>query len=159
MCFSLLPDAAAFLTVLEKVIQDLRSQELLHKEAAILSRLIYRMKSKFRNDKGVKAMSKVNKALLNYLLLSLDKEYENLKGFVEVEGKYIELPSKQMVEYVLVRTQGFAKLVSRVEEVSRHSAHFLRSRIALGHAWGTTIIAYAVVSRIWYVVSYFSTQR
>ena len=142
-------DATALLTFLETVIQDLRSQELLHKEAAILSRLIYRMKSKFRNDKGVKTMSKVNKALLNYLLLSLDKEYENLKGFVEVEGKYIELPTKQMVEYVLVRTQGFAKLVSRVEEVSRLSAHYLRSRIALGHAWGTTIIAYAVVSRIW----------
>lgn len=137
--------------VLEKAIKDLNSQELLHKEAAILSRLIYRMKRKFRNDKGVKAMSKINRALLNYLSLSLEKEYENLKSYIEVDDKYVTLPSKQMVEYVLVRTQGFAKLLIRVEEVSKHSAHFLKSRITMGHAWSVALIAYAVVSRIWYV--------
>lgn len=142
-------DATTFRMVLEKAIKDLNSQELLHKEAAILSRLIYRMKRKFRNDKGVKAMSKINRALLNYLSLSLEKEYENLKSYIEVDDKYVTLPSKQMVEYVLVRTQGFAKLLIRVEEVSKHSAHFLKSRITMGHAWSVALIAYAVVSRIW----------
>ncbi|XP_015430643.1 PREDICTED: uncharacterized protein LOC107187148 [Dufourea novaeangliae] len=142
-------DATGFLTVLEKVLKDLHSQELLHKDAAILSRLIYRMKSKFRNDKGVKAMSKVNRGLLNYLSLSLEKEYENLRNYVEIDNNYIKLPSKQMVEYVLVRTQGFAKLMLRIEEVSKHAAHFLRSRIALGHAWSVATIAFSVVSRIW----------
>ncbi|KZC09112.1 hypothetical protein WN55_11576 [Dufourea novaeangliae] len=88
-------DATGFLTVLEKVLKDLHSQELLHKDAAILSRLIYRMKSKFRNDKGVKAMSKVNRGLLNYLSLSLEKEYENLRNYVEIDNNYIKLPSKQ----------------------------------------------------------------
>ncbi|XP_076239978.1 nucleolus and neural progenitor protein [Calliopsis andreniformis] len=142
-------DVTGFLAVLENVIKDLNSQELLHKEAAVLGRLIYRMKSKFRNDKGVKAMSKVNKALLKYLVLSLEKEYENLKIYVELEGNNIKLPTRQMIEYVLIRTQGFAKLMLRVETVAKHSAHFLKSRIGLGHAWGIAIIAYAVVSRIW----------
>ncbi|XP_029046218.1 nucleolus and neural progenitor protein-like [Osmia bicornis bicornis] len=142
-------DATAFLTTLEKVINDLTSQDLLHKEAAILSRIIYRMKTKFRNDKGVKSMLKVNKVLLNYLSLQLKKEYENLKSFVEINNTYVILPSKQMVEYVLVRTQGFAKLMLRLEEVSKHSAHYLKSRMGIGHAWIIAIIAYAVVSRIW----------
>lgn len=148
--FSLL-DGNAFLTSLDKVINDLTTQELLHKEAAILSRLIYRMKIKFRNDKGVKSMSKINKSMLNYLSLSLEKEYENLKGYVEINEKFITLPSKQMVEYVLVKTQGFSKLMLRVEEVSKYAAHFLKCRIGLGHAWSMAVIAYAVVSRIWYV--------
>lgn len=145
-------DASTFLLTLDKIIKDITSQELLHKEAAILSRLIYRMKRKFRNDKGVKSMSKINKVLLKYLSLSLEKEYENLKNYVEIDEKYITLSSKQMVEYVLVKTQGFAKLMLRLEEVSKHAAYFLKCRINLGHAWSTAIIAYAVVSRIWYVI-------
>lgn len=120
---------------------------------------MYRMKCKFRNDKGLKAMSKVNKALLKYLSLSLEKEYENLKTYIEIEGSNVKLPSKQMIEYVLIRTQGFAKLISRVEEVSKCSAHFLRCRIALGHAWGNAFIAYSVISRIWYVTSCFTVLR
>ncbi|XP_078036450.1 nucleolus and neural progenitor protein [Augochlora pura] len=142
-------DTAGFLNTLDKIIRDLISQETLHKEAAFLSRLLYRMKSKFRNDKGMKAMSKLNRALLNYLSLRLEKEYENLRNYVEFEHKYVKLPTKQMVEYVLVRTQGFAKLMARIEEVSKHAAHFLRSRLMLGHAWFIATIAYSVVSRIW----------
>lgn len=138
--------------MLNRVVKDIKSQELLHKEAAILSRLIYRMKNKFRNDKGVKSMCKLNKALLKYLSLSLENEYENLKGYVEVNTKYTTLPSRQMVEYVLVKTQGFAKLMLRIEDVSKYSAHFLKCRISLGQAWSTAVIAYAVVSRIWYVI-------
>ena len=152
--FLSLLDAAAFLLTFDKIIKDLTSQEMLHKEAAILSRLIYRMKRKFRSDKGMKSMLKVNKALLRYLSLSLEKEYENLKNHVEIDQKYITLSSKQMVEYVLVKTQGFAKLMLRLEEVSRHAAYFFKCRIGLGHAWSIGIISYAVISRIWYVFLY-----
>lgn len=147
-------DAAAFLLTLDKIIKDLTSQEMLHKEAAILSRLIYRMKRKFRSDKGIKSMLKVNKALLRYLSMSLDKEYENLKSHVEIDQRYITLSSKQMVEYVLVKTQGFAKLMLHLEEVSRYAAHFLKCRIGLGHAWSMAIISYAVISRIWILSRY-----
>lgn len=147
-------DASAFLLTLDKIIKDITSQELLHKEAAILSRLIYRMKRKFRNDKGVKSMSKINKVLLKYLSLSLEKEYENLKSYVGIDEKYITLSSKQMVEYVLVKTQGFAKLILRLEQVSKHAAYFLKCRISLGHAWSTAITAFAVVSRIWILSRY-----
>ncbi|XP_016767343.2 uncharacterized protein LOC724922 [Apis mellifera] len=147
-------DATKFLLMLDRIIKDLTSQELLHKEAAILSRLLYRMKTKFRNDKGVKSMSKVNKALLKYLSLSLEKEYEKLKNNVEINEKYVTLPSKQMVEYVLIRTQSFTKIMLRVEEISKYTAHFLKCRINLGHAWSIALIAYAVISRIWILSRY-----
>ncbi|CAD1475786.1 unnamed protein product, partial [Heterotrigona itama] len=146
--------ATAFLLTLDKIIKDLTSQEMLHKEAAILSRLIYRMKRKFRSDKGIKSMLKVNKALLRYLSLSLEKEYENLKNHVEIDQRYVTLSSRQMVEYVLVKTQGFAKLMLHLEEVSKQAAYFLKCRIHLGHAWSMAIISYAVISRIWILSRY-----
>ncbi|XP_015180954.1 PREDICTED: uncharacterized protein LOC107068754 [Polistes dominula] len=134
---------------LQRIIKDLGAQNDLHKEAAILSRVIYRMKCKFRNDKGFKNMEKVNRALLNYLNLALEKEYKNFKSNIELNGTFVTLPSKQMLEYILVKTQGFAKLLARVEEVTKNAGIFLRSRVALGHAWTITLVAYAVISRIW----------
>lgn len=118
----------------------------------MLSRLIYRMKCKFRNDKGFKNMEKVNRALLNYLNLALEKEYKRFKNHIELSGVFVTLPSKQMLEYILVRTQGFAKLLARVEEVAKCAGTYLRTRIILGHAWTVTLVAYAIISRIWYVI-------
>ena len=131
---------------------DLESQEMLHFEAAVLGRLIYRMKCKFRSDKGLKSMEKTNRALLNYLKLSLEKDYKYLKECTNMISfsNYIILPTKQMVEYTLVRTQSFAKLMCRIESVSQEAAHFLKSRVNIGQAWEVSLIALSVISRIWY---------
>lgn len=135
--------------ILNAAINDLESMDILHAEAAALSRLIYRMKNKFRSDKGLRSMVALNKALINYYNMFLLKEYKDLRSVIEMEDEIHILPSKQMVEYVLVRTQGFAKLMTKVENIARHSAHFLKARINLGHAWSIALIAYATVSRIW----------
>ncbi|XP_012217578.1 nucleolus and neural progenitor protein [Linepithema humile] len=136
-------------TVVATAIKDLKSLDVLHTEAAVLSRLIYRMKSKFRNDKGLKKMAQLNKALLNYYNMDLLKEYETLKSIIQTKGEIYILPSKQMLEYVLVRMQGFAKLMIRVDKIAKDAAHFLKARIQLGHAWTISLMAYATVSRIW----------
>lgn len=136
--------------VLNTAINDLKSMDVLHKEATALSRLIYRMKNKFRNDKGLRSMVALNKTLINYYNMSLPKEYKDLRSIIEMEDEIHILPSKQMVEYVLVRTQGFAKLMTKVENIARQCAHFLKERINLGHAWSIALIAYATVSRIWF---------
>lgn len=94
-------------------------------------------------------MEKVNRALINYLNMGLLESYKDLRSYVHVEDITVTLPSRQLLEYVLVRTQGFAKLMDRVELVARHSAHFLKARIGLGHAWNISLIAYANISRIW----------
>ena len=61
----------------------------------------------------------------------------------------VALPSKQTLEYILVRTQGFSKLMCRIESVTKNSTSFLNSRLIMGHSWSVAIIAYAVISRIW----------
>lgn len=143
-------DVTRFKTALGMAIHDLESMGNLHMEATILSRLIYRMKSKFRNDKGLRYMVKLNKALLNYYNMSLKKEYTDLRSDLRMEdGTYI-LPSRQRLEYMLARTQGFGKLMTRIEEISRYTSHFLRARIKLGHAWSIALVAFGTTSRIWY---------
>lgn len=128
---------------------DSKLQTMLATEAALLSRLIYRMKSKLRNDKGLKNMEKVNRALLNYLQLSLEKDYQYLANSIEHDGHVTVLPSRQMLQYVLVRTQGFGKLMIRIEHVAKQAGKYFRSRIILGQAWNMSLVAYAVIARIW----------
>ncbi|XP_020297102.1 uncharacterized protein LOC109861733 isoform X2 [Pseudomyrmex gracilis] len=138
-----------FQSVVNRVINALSTMDVFHQEATVLARVIYRMKSKFRNDKGLKKMVQLNQALLNYYNMDLLKEYNILKSIIRIEdGKYI-LPSKQMIEYVLVRTQGYVQLMARIEEVARCAGHYLKERIKLGHAWSISLFAFAVVSRLW----------
>ncbi|CAD6214582.1 GSCOCG00004126001-RA-CDS [Cotesia congregata] len=141
-------DTKKFLNTLNKIYNDIKSQNFLRNEATILSRLIYRMKTKFRNDKGLKNMEKVNRALLNYLKLTLENEYQYLIDNTVISST-VSLPTKQMLQYVLIRTQGFAKLMCRIENVSKCAATFFRGRIQIGHAWTPSTIAYAILSRIW----------
>ena len=137
--------------MIDDILSDFKTFEsLLNVEAALLSRLIYRMKSKFRSDKGLKFMEKVNRGLLNYLNMSIEKEYVLLKEYIEIDGGIVSLPPRQILEYVLIRTQGFAKLMCRIESTSLVAANILKARLHLGQAWTVTMIAYAVISRIWY---------
>ncbi|XP_043270349.1 uncharacterized protein [Venturia canescens] len=151
-------DVKNFAKDIRRVMSDLTSQTVLGTEAALLSRLIYRMKSKLRNDKGLKNMEKVNRALLNYHRLSLDKEYQYLSSGIECEDLIIVLPSRQMLQYVLVRTQGFGKLMTRIEQVAQEAGKYFRSRIILGQAWNMSIVAYAVIGRIWLLSRYLTRK-
>lgn len=146
-------DINQFKALLTTAIHDLESMSDLHVNAAVLSRLIYRMKSKFRNDKGLRYMIKLNKALLNYHNMSLKKEYTTLRFNLRMEDGMYVLPSRQRLEYVLAKTQGFGKLVARIEEISKCTSHLLKARINVGHAWNVALIAYATTSRIWYCLS------
>lgn len=142
-------DPKQFIDVIDNILEDFKSFKILNLEAALLSRLIYRMKSKFRNDKGLKYMEKVNRALLNYLKMSIDREYELIKEYVEINNGIVSLPPQKSLEYVLVKTQGFAKLMTRVESSAMMAGHNLQSRFHTGQSWSTALIAFGVVSRIW----------
>ncbi|KAL6259442.1 hypothetical protein P5V15_009363 [Pogonomyrmex californicus] len=142
-------DVTRYKTVLGAAIHDLSSITFLKLDAAVLSRLIYRMKRKFRNDKGFMYMVKLNKALVNCYNIFLIKEYQTLRSDLRIEDGLYILPTRQRLEYTLVRTQGFAKLMDRIEQSAKCSGHLLKSRMKSGHAWSITLVAYANISRIW----------
>lgn len=94
-------------------------------------------------------MEKVNRALLNYLNMSIEREFELLKEYVEINNGIASFPPQQNLEFVLVKTQGFAKLMCRVESTAMMAGQILQSRFHTGQSWSVAIIAYGVISRIW----------
>jgi len=58
-------------------------------------------------------------------------------------------PSRQMLEWVLVRTQGFACLFSQVMQSCQNAAFYMKCRLHLGHMWDIGLISLGIVSRIW----------
>nr|CAD7204274.1 unnamed protein product [Timema douglasi] len=129
------------------VLNDLK---ILHDEGAILSRGLYRIKSKQRNDKSFKLVEKVNQGLKRYLGL-------NLLGVVshfvppDPESSDVEayLPSRQMLEFVLVRIQSFARLFCHVVRCCEQAALYLKMKLSGGHMWTVSLMFFAQVSRIW----------
>ena len=63
MYFFLEVSSATLGQLLKKILSVLGGLNHLQKESGLLSRLVYRMKKKFRNDKGFKAVEKVCKCL------------------------------------------------------------------------------------------------
>lgn len=129
----------------------LTNQSPLHKEAAILSRLVYKYDKKFRNDIGYKNFKKVNTALHKNLQLNFLKDVEQFQLVLPSEDADddIYLPSRQMLEYLLVRLLTFSKIILRIYICSKCAATFYLDRIKRGESHWMSLIPYAVLSRTW----------
>ncbi|XP_072939304.1 uncharacterized protein [Epargyreus clarus] len=135
---------------LNNVINILSKQSPLHNESAVFSRLLYKFDKKFRNDIGYRNFKKVNCALRRYLLLNLLKDVEQFTSVLpdEEDAPYY-LPTKQMLEYVLIRIIAFSKLMVRIVVCSKQSAVFYLDRVKRGESHWMSLMPYAVLSRIW----------
>ncbi|KYN40571.1 hypothetical protein ALC56_04880 [Trachymyrmex septentrionalis] len=142
-------DVSGFKKALSAMIHEFESMDDLHRNVAVLSRLIYRMKDKFRNDKGFMSMVRLGKALDNYYRMCLKNDYVTLKSLIQMRDGMYSLPSRQNLEYVLARTQGFGKLMTRIESISWIASYYLLTRMKLGQAWNFALIPLATVCRIW----------
>lgn len=69
-------------------------------------------------------------------------------------GKEIYCPTRQMLEHILVRTQGLVALLCRIVHTCMETAFFFKTRMSSGHNWQVSLLCLSVVSRVWYVLSY-----
>ncbi|KAF2905451.1 hypothetical protein ILUMI_00724 [Ignelater luminosus] len=142
-------DISTLREVVGEAYSTFKNDKSFKEEAAILSRTIYRMKLKFRNDKGFKAMEKTNRALLQYLRMDIPQMLETFYGMIPHKYGYdTYLPTLNMLHYVLIRIQGLAKLMIRVVECAKTAALFMESRVSIGHLWKVAFICFTVVSKI-----------
>nr|CAD7571416.1 unnamed protein product [Timema californicum] len=92
----------------------------------------------------------VNQGLKRYLGLNLLGVVSN---FVppDPESSDVEayLPSRQMLEFVLVRIQSFARLFCHVVRCCEQAALYLKMKLSGGHMWIVSLLFFAQVSRIW----------
>ncbi|XP_023012322.1 uncharacterized protein [Leptinotarsa decemlineata] len=150
------------LNYLHEICQELKAfleNKYMRAEFLVLSRIIYRMKQKFRSAKDFKALEKLNKAL--EILFKLDIQ-NDVTTFMElIPPRYKDetyLPTKNMLDYLLVRFQGLTKLMERIVETCKISAFLLSMRMKTGHFWRVGFISFALVSRV-YILAKFNTNR
>lgn len=141
-------DLLSLRNVLKEALNML-GNKYLNAEAALLSRIIYRMKSKFHTDKGFRNLEKLNRALRIHLQTDLTKPLKLVLGLLPLKHKpKLYLPTRNLLYFLLVRIQGVSALLKRVLETCRTSAYFMESRIAIGHFWKLGLICFGAVSRI-----------
>lgn len=137
----------------KNIIKVLSQQSPLHKESAILSRIAYKFDKKFRNDIGYRNFKKVNVALRRYLFLNLLKDVQSFTDTLPPVEDEVYLPTKQMLQYVLVRLLAFSKILLRICICSKKSSIFYLDRIRSGDSHWMSLMPYAALSRVWSMCS------
>ncbi|KAK9880098.1 hypothetical protein WA026_008613 [Henosepilachna vigintioctopunctata] len=139
---------------LEAILQEgakfYKEQYLLNLESALLARIIYRMKRKFRNSKDFRTLEKVKKDLMKFVQIDISKKLEFLlslmpKNIFEVE---VFLPTKNMLDFILIRLQGVGKILCQVVQMCKLTAWYYERRLHLGHFWRLALVAIGLMSRI-----------
>ncbi|KAI8422359.1 hypothetical protein MSG28_006220 [Choristoneura fumiferana] len=140
-------------SICKNIIKVLSKQSPLHKESAILSRFAYKFDKKFRNDIGYRNFKKVNVALRRYLLLNLLKDVVSFSDTLPPVDDEFYLPTRQMLQYVLVRLLAFSKIMLRICICSKKASVFYLDRIRSGDSHWMSLMPYAVLSRVWSMCS------
>nr|CAH7752229.1 unnamed protein product [Callosobruchus chinensis] len=140
--------------------QFFEDKRYMHVEYLILSRIVYRMKQKFRSAKDFKAVVKMYKTLDNYFKINMSAYINTFMELIpyNYEDDSTYLPTKNLIDFILVRHQGLVKLLVRIVETSKLAAHLLEERIHIGHSWQSAFTLFAIASRI-YVLSKFIIQK
>lgn len=98
-------------------------------------------------------MQKLNRALLQYLRMNFTYHVQSFSEMLpEGQEQIYYLPTKNMLDYILVRLQGVAKLMCRAADCAKTAAKCMEQRMALGHFWKIAFICFAVASRVWALV-------
>ncbi|GLH06918.1 Uncharacterized protein GBIM_12509, partial [Gryllus bimaculatus] len=122
--------------ILNGALKAMEHEHLLHREAAVLSRLLFKLQRSLRGQKGLMCLYKVNRGLKRYLSLDLQYVYSNFSKIlscVEDINDCIYVPTKQMLQYLLVRTQGFCKIMNYLSIACEDAAHYFKGILQLGH--------------------------
>ncbi|XP_018335544.1 uncharacterized protein LOC108744336 [Agrilus planipennis] len=137
-----------FISDLTDARQFYRDNKFLNAESALLERCVYRMKLKFRSNKGFKALQKILKSLKMYMIVDMATIINKLIQINNESNQIVYAPGKCNIEYLLVRLQTVAKLMERVIEITKESALYIHSVIGIGHIWKVLVVCFGIISRL-----------
>ncbi|GFY44852.1 uncharacterized protein TNIN_260331 [Trichonephila inaurata madagascariensis] len=103
-------------------------------------------------DKCLLLLQKVGTCLRKVVLLNLSKIYLDLaehflKGVQDLNSS-TQLPSRQQLEYVLLRTQSTAKLLCEALRYSKEAFCYLIQKLKIGHLVSHLMMATSVTARV-----------
>lgn len=133
-----------------------KCQSNLNIEGALLSRIIYRLNLKFHKDQGMKYLRKINTSMKRYLNFDL---VSNIKHFMLsiptiTNTEKVYYPTKQMLEFLMVRIQSFSKLMLRIFDNGVEVIRIMICRMKLGQLWNYALLLLAISSRIVNICQY-----
>lgn len=124
-------------------------------ELSILSQFLYKNHNRFRNDKCHRYLKLIQKTTHRFLKdLTLDKEVLNFSGVfpipMDIKNKNkIYLPTKQMLQFILMRLYGGANLLWKLIIYCQNAGELCVQRLKLGHFWNIGLNNLSCVSRLW----------
>ncbi|KAL3269818.1 hypothetical protein HHI36_008876 [Cryptolaemus montrouzieri] len=142
-------DIDHFRILLQDGIKFYNEQYFMKLETTLLSRVTYRMKAKFRNSKDFQTLEKVKKCVMIFSQMDVSKKLEHLLSVLPTTNDdQVFLPTKNMVDFILVLLQGVGKILDRTIEMCKLTAEYYECRFRLGHFWKIALVAIGLVSRI-----------
>ncbi|XP_072402939.1 nucleolus and neural progenitor protein [Diabrotica undecimpunctata] len=128
-------------------------------EYLVLSRIVYRMKQKFRTSKDFKFLERIYKCLKVYFNMNLPQYVDRFSELIPRRYKLdTRLPSRNLLDYILIRVQGATKLLEKMVDFCKEAADLLLVRIKTGQFWKVALIVYSIVSRI-YTLAKFTVNQ
>lgn len=138
--------------LLEKY-QQIFSVEVFDNIAAIASRLVARRSASFRHQFGFKLLRKTNVAMCRLRDIQLVNTIETFCGTIPDykvnDGAKQELPTRENLEFLLVRTQSTAKLLLRIAQCSREAATAFLNYIHRTFFLETCTMYLGILAEIW----------
>ncbi|XP_072164252.1 uncharacterized protein [Diadema setosum] len=154
---------SAFKYALERICEgETLNGTYLQGDQITLSRLLYKSKNSKRRWKLYQLLAGLKKCLdrlaeagiFSYAKLMLSCWERELQPEEEEESPSVDcLPSRQMLEYLLVSLQGCAKLIIRISSFCEQSGLLMLQDLHLGRFLGNNLVLFAIVSRIRVLVS------
>ncbi|VVC98381.1 unnamed protein product [Leptidea sinapis] len=139
--------------ITNNIVHILSWQSPFHKESALFSRFLYKFDKKFRNDVGYRNFRKVYTALKKFLKLNLIKDVKSFYSILPNDvDQEVYLPTRQMLEYLLIRIITFSKIMMRIAVCSRQAAIYYLDRIKRGESHWMSLMPYALLSRVWSMI-------
>jgi len=129
--------------------------QLLLQESAILNRLIYKANSQFRRHAFLRSFKKTNTCLKKWQKASLLSPLEELLKswpsdvILLARNNDVYAPSRQMIQYALIRLQGAVRLMQQTCLCSVRSMTDILDMLQLGLHIPQMLVFAATTARIW----------
>uniref|UniRef100_T1I528 DUF4477 domain-containing protein n=1 Tax=Rhodnius prolixus TaxID=13249 RepID=T1I528_RHOPR len=145
ICQNTAETSAKLSKILKKIRRSLEEISCLDVDAALISRLIFRMKKVFRRDKLLQSMQKINRCLTSLLEVNLPSTIKELDDCTHENNG----PTKEMLQWAMLSLQRYAALLHILIARCTTAVPNLNDKLSSGHHWNIASIVLGVLGRLW----------
>lgn len=116
---------------------------------AMCLKIIFIRNVQFRTQKGFQNLRKVKTAYTKLQQLSIETIIKNLHSSIIIDFNTIQLPSRQTIEYLLVKLQSLSKILCRIISCTKQATHKFLTILSKGFFVELVTLLLGILSGIW----------